>query len=288
MNKKLRLATNVWRTGTLSAVYWATGRYGEQVKLVGSWEAEGPGYFYLPASCVDLLTDAGLVAVAGINAQGEPVFRVVNPGQRIGVIRREQASGDGRMRVVTEIVAVDAAGKPVQLPPQPRLQRPTPAATAAAPATPTPATPIAPMATPPVVAATPTAATPTAGTPIAAPVAVAPAPAATVQATQPQATQPQPVQPPDPNQALLGWEELSRRYAAALVIAHRRLRQMLGPNAPLPPEVLQAAAATILISADREQLKAPPGVLEQLEPLISSAPQSDADEQLEEDDDLPF
>jgi hypothetical protein len=250
--KKLPLATNVWRTGTLSALYWARGNFGDQLKLVGSWERDGQGHFYLPAACVDLLTDAGIVAVTGTSPEGEPQFRVVNPGQRIGVIRREEASGDGKIRRVTEVVALDASGHRVNLPPQPRLQRPTPQDQQTA-----PASPVAPQAP-----ASPTAPAATTPGPSVAPAQGAGEPA------------PGSVAAPDPSRAQRDWEELSERYAAALFIADRRLRELLGE---VGPEVVQAGAATVLISADRLQLRLPPGTLDALRGLTNG-----------DNDDLPF
>jgi hypothetical protein len=242
---KLPLKVNVWRTGTLGAIYWARGSYGDQIKVVGSWEQEGQGHFYLPAVCIDAFTDAGLVAVAAPNAQGEPQFQIVNRAQRVGILRREEAAGDGRMRRVTEVVALDAAGNRVQLPPQARLQRP--AQQAPAPASPAPPASVAPPA--------PAVAAPASGPP-PAPVNPAP-PSAPAQAPQVQEPEIDPAE-----RARLAWLELSDRYAAALLIASQRLREQLGGD--VGPEVIQAGAATVLISADRIQLRALPGVLRAL------------------------
>ncbi|HWO88828.1 MAG TPA: hypothetical protein VNL98_06735 [Gemmatimonadales bacterium] len=254
-----KLQTNIPRTGTLTAVYYAKSKnpeYGDQIKVSGRWEREGDGFFWLPLPVIDAFTDAGLVQYGGVK-DGEPTWKVLHPTQRIAITRRE---GE-RNRKLTEVIAIDLQGNAVTLPPQPRTVLPT----------------AEPVAVP--------AAAPAIGQPPAVPVAPA-APAVGVEpASAPPAVDPR-------AQIRERWAELDERYGAAIAIAAYRLHEALGPD--VDPAVIQAGAATVLIETQKLALQAPPGLARALREranghLAPAASPMDDDESFDAaDDDLPF
>lgn len=248
-----KLQTNIPRCGRLKAVYYAKSKnpeYQDQIKIVGNWEAEGEGQFWLALSALQAFTNAGVVAevVGQVDKDGFAKFQVISQQQRIMIVKRE----DGN-RKVTEVQAINDLGQAVTLPPQPYppvLNKPTPAATAAAPAA--AAAPVAPVVTGAVAPPAPGGAAP--ATPATRPAAAPPVTAAG--ATAPEQLGPEELKA----RTRRGWVDLEERYACALAIAARsqlKLAKARDPEltlANIPLDVLQSAAATVFIQSAKDML----------------------------------
>lgn len=255
-----KLQTNIPRCGRIKAVYYAKSQnpeYGDQIKIVGTWENEGEGPFWLALPVIKAFTDAGLVAqvVGQVDNDGYAKFHVVSTQQRVMIVKKE----DGKKKV-HEVHAINDAGQVVQLPAQPYpdvLNQPTPAATAVAPAA--PAAPAAPGAVAP-----------------PAPGAVAPAaPAVGPIASDPRITTGAALQdkltPEEKKQrAQKGWADLEERYGCALAISafcQLKLARAKDPAleiGDLSATVIQAGAATILIESSKTMVPVIPGLAKAL------------------------
>ena len=266
-------ATNIPRCGTITAVYYAPSKkegWGDQIKIIGYWEQEGDGHFYLSIKTLDAFTDAGVVRQdPGTDNDGHPRFAVVNTDQRVMIVRKEV---QGQKAKRTEVQALDVQGNVVTLPasPKPVIAKPAPA---------------------PVAAAAP-----------AAPVAAA-APAAPPTPANGQRAQPSPEELKERMRER--WAEIDEQYAACLAIsAYQQSRTFAKPLDELDASVVQAGAATVMIQAERQNLSVFPGLAKSLlarlngkkpaqakperekkpETLLSVGTDPDADF----DDDLPF
>lgn len=233
-------ATNIPRCGTITGVSYAPSRkagWDDQVKIEGMWEQEGPGHFYQSLNVAEAYTDAGVVRQEGVTSDGKPRFVVVNPAQRVMIVRNEIAGSNAKTTKVTPIdmqgntVALPACPKPV-FPEQPVAQT----APAAPPTTPAPATAPPPNAPPPT------------GPPQTPP-------------TMPPAATESDVD--DPEHMRKRWAELDERYAACVAIAAYRLREGLGVS-DVNYAVIQGGAATLMEQSEREGLTALPGLAKRL------------------------
>lgn len=247
-----KLQVNVPRIGTIKAIYYAKSQnpeYGDQIKIVGAWENEGEGQFWLPLPVIQHFTEAGVAAqlVGQVDKDGFARFAVVNARQRV-FIKKAQ---DGKKNVY-QVLAIDAQGNQVTLNPQPYppvLNQPTPAAAAAS-------GPVAPAA--------PGAVAPPAPGAVAPPAAGA-APITTAAAVHEQ------LSPEERKQrARRGWADLEERYGCALAIAayqQLRLAQAKDPAKQLDDleaAVIQAGAATILIESSKSFVPVIPGLAKAL------------------------
>lgn len=120
MSAKTKLQTNIGRAGFLTGLEYAapSKTYPDQpqIKVSGRWE--GPNglvdeHFWLSYFVSKVFTAAGLVQFTGMSPANVPLFQVVNPAQRIWIIRTENGN-----KKETNVSAVDAQGKPVTLPAQ--------------------------------------------------------------------------------------------------------------------------------------------------------------------------